>query len=165
MEREDYLTRLEERLSYYYDIARDICYNNVDFDLYAHFYERDERYIGTKKTVIHSAEINQHLFIKHFERLTQEGFDKLIQTAILAGRDYVEAKDGHMSSLINMIMLVEEMPPDSLLKKIERYKYYKSFLWGIHGWVNVALVLVNIRNCKVVYNRRGRKGKDVFLFC
>ncbi|MDO4793842.1 MAG: hypothetical protein Q3993_06630 [Filifactor alocis] len=163
MEKEVYLQKLEERLSYYYDIEKNISYMKMSFDMYARFFEKNDRYIVSKKAVIYSSEINQHIFVKHLPTLEMEDLDQLGHIAKMAVMDYVKPKEDHMSSLISMVVLVDSMPSLEVQKKLKKYSYYKSFLFGFHGWVNIGFLLVDINSFDMIYNSKGREGKENFI--
>lgn len=164
MERHEYFETLAKRLTYYYDVSQGLDYHGLNFDIYAHFYLHNERYVLTKKAVIYRSEQNQHLFIKYFKNLEIIELNQMIETGIAAVSDYVKPKDDHMATLLVMVMIVDKLPSDDVVEKIKKFKFYKSFLFGFHGWVDIGLLVVDYKSFNMIYNKKGKEVKASFVW-
>lgn len=163
MKKELYFNRLEENLSIYYDLTENLSLEYGNIDLYAKYFEKNDRYILSKKSVIYSQEAFEHIFCKYFENITLDcvkDFTKFLETNIT---NFVKPNDDHMSSIIRGVIITNEKPSDEIIDFIKKYKYYKSFLFGFKGWVNIGLNLVDINNRdNFYYNKVGKNGRDYF---
>lgn len=163
MNKEKYLLNLKEILSVYYDVYEDFDSEFGKIDIYAKFFERNDRYILKKEAIIYSQEAFEHIFCKYFENLTIDdavGFTKYLEENI---NTFVKPNDNHMSSILRGVIVTNEKPDEEIIKFIQKYKYYKSFQFGFKGWVNIGLNLVDINNeNNFYYNKVGKGGKDYF---
>ncbi|MET3617305.1 hypothetical protein ABID14_000934 [Peptoniphilus olsenii] len=163
MDKELYFNRLKENLSIYYDLDESLSSEYGSIDLYAKYFEKNDRYILSKKSVIYSQEAFEHIFCKYFENITLEyvkDFTNFLETNIT---NFVKPNDDHMSSIIRGVIVTNEEPSDEIINFIKKYKYYKSFLFGFKGWVNIGLNLVDINNRDNFYhNKVGKNGRDYF---
>ncbi|MGI5949749.1 hypothetical protein [Peptoniphilus sp.] len=163
MNKERYLSNLKEILSVYYDVYEDFDTDFGSVDIYAKFFERNDRYILKKEAIIYSQEAFEHVFCKYFENLTIN--DVVDFTGYLEKNinTFVKPDDNHMSSILRGVIVTNEKPDEEIIKFIQKYKYYKSFQFGFKGWVNIGLNLVDINNeNNFYYNKVGKGGKDYF---
>lgn len=163
MNKELYFNNLKENLSVYYDVLENYNTEFGNIDIYAKFFEKNERYILKKEAIIYSQEAFEHVFCKYFENLSIK--DIVEFTKYLEGNinTYVKPDDNHMSSILRAVVVTNKEPDQEIIKFIRNYKYYKSFLFGFKGWVNIGLNLVDINNeNNFYYNKVGKSGKDYF---
>ena len=162
MEIDKYLDKLEERYHHYYDVERNFNFSNVSFPLYARYFERNERYIGTKKMVVYGMEQNEHVFFQVYNTISLkdvEEFTALLESAAL---ELVTPTEDHMSSLVRGVMLTKHAPSKEVMGKVKKYKFYKSFRFGFHGWVNIGLNVVDIDHLheRSYHNKVGKGGSE-----
>lgn len=163
MQKDNYLLELEKRLSHYYDTQRNFVYEGKEFPLYAKFHQRNERYIASKKVVVYGIEQNEHIFFTFEENINLDKLKELLKIFESAALNLVVPTDEHMSTLIRGVIGTRGIIPTDVIKFIENYKFYKSFLFGLKGWVNVAINLVDLDNRQNKFqNKMGKEGRDLF---
>ncbi|MDO5714728.1 MAG: hypothetical protein Q4Q07_09880 [Tissierellia bacterium] len=159
---DNYLDLLEDRYHHFYDIERDFEFSNERFPLYARYFERNERYIGTKKMVVYGMEQNEHVLFQVVDSLNLKDLENFINILEKATKELVTPTEDHMSSLVRGVLITKGKPTEEVLRKLKKYKFYKSFLFGFHGWVNVGINVVDIDHLheKSYHNKKGKEGRD-----
>lgn len=162
MDYNTYLETIENRLKKNFDLIRNYTINNCDFDLFAKYNVRTERYILTKKTVIDAMENNEYCFIKYFDNLDKERLKTYIQSLIGIIDILVNPNEEHMSSTITGVIALENKPTAEIVDKIKKFKYHKGFAFGFKGWVDIRLILVTMNDKYIVTNRKGKEVRQVY---
>ncbi|MCK9444468.1 MAG: hypothetical protein M0Q14_08075 [Tissierellaceae bacterium] len=162
MELKEYLDLIETKLISNFDIERNYSFNNVKYDLFAKFYMRNERYFLTKKAVIYAMEANEFCFVKYFDNFNELDFQNFTKELIDSKDVLINLDDDHMSTIITGVIVLKDKPTDEIAKTIEKFKYYKSFAFGLKGWVDIRLVLVAMNQKYIVTNKKGKEVKDVY---
>ncbi len=163
MELQQYLEKLKDRFEAYYNVELDFNYEGYNYDFHAVFFQRDEKYIATKKTVIYEYEQFEHILLKYFKDPTIEDLKDFVANLENATSKLVVPTNEHMSTLVRGVFLVDGAISDELIEFVKKYSYYKSFCFGFKGWVNIALNMVDINNMdKHYHNKRGKGVKKHF---
>ncbi|MFA5576933.1 MAG: hypothetical protein WC983_06670 [Tissierellaceae bacterium] len=162
MELKEYLDTIESKLISNFDIERDYILNNIDYDLFAKFYMRNERYFLTKKAVIYAMEANEFCLIKYFDSFTEADLHSFTQGLIDSKDTLINLDDDHMSSIITGVIVLKDRPLEEIAKAVEKFKYYKSFAFGLKGWVDIRLLLVTMNQKYIVTNKKGREVQELY---
>lgn len=162
MEFSEYLDSIELKLAESFDIERDYGINGFKYDLFAEHHMRTEQYIITKKTVINSIETNEFCFIKYFDHIDEREVETFTGSIIDAIDKVINFDDGHMSSIMTAVIVVEDKPNAAIIKMIEKYKYQKGFAFGFKGWVDIRLLLVTMKDKYIVSNKKGKEVMEVY---
>ena len=162
MKFEEYLDRIEQKLRESFDIERDYDLNNYGIDMFAEHHMRTEQYIITRKTVINSIETNEFCFIKYFEDIDERQVEKFTGALIDAMDELIDFEDGHMSTIMTGVMVMDSKPGAEVIKLIEKYKYQKGFAFGFKGWVDIRLILVTMEDKYIVSNKKGKEVIEVY---
>ncbi|WP_432403660.1 hypothetical protein [Wukongibacter sp. M2B1] len=157
MEFKDYKEKIKDRLSRYFNIEEKYIYSNKEFDLFAISKVRNEKYMASKKLTIYAFENDQYCFMKYFKELSKDELDQIIEILKNSIKDYVDPHDEHMSSTITGILVVDKLKEDDLIKSIKGFNYQKSFAFGLKGWADVGLVLVDLKREEVVTSKKAKK--------
>ena len=72
MELLEYLDIIEKKLKNSFDIKRNYTLNNIQFDMFAEYHLRNERYVLVKKAVVYAFENNEYSFIKYCGKLDKD---------------------------------------------------------------------------------------------
>lgn len=161
MDFKEYLNNIEKVLEASFDIHRDYAFNDIRFDLFAQHNLRRERYILMRKAVIDAMECNEFTFIKYFNDLNKEELQKITQT-LIKGIELINFDDGHMSSNITGVLVLDKKPEIDIIETIEKFKYHKSFALGFKGWVDIRVILVTMDEKYIVTNKKGREVHEVY---
>lgn len=155
---------LRKKLETYYDLEDDFSIAGKHFNFLARYNQRNSKYLLQKKMELYAFENNEYIIYKKLEStFTKEDLDE-IQTLLTKHYDQViNVNEEHMSSAI-MFIFETTLPGDpQLVKSIEKFKFYKSFKFGLHGWVNGGIMLINPEVNKGLSNKYAKKELKKFL--
>lgn len=152
-----YLENISERLSRYFDINQNFLYRDMEYQLQAKSFIRNEKYLGSKKLTLYAYENNEHCLVKHYQNMDSGGLRCFLDNLKAYTIENVKPHDEHMLSIVNGVILMEEFDNAEIQREIENYKFYKSFSFGLQGWVYQRVLLVNLGSGEVITNRRGRE--------
>lgn len=161
MEFQGYINKMEKKLQGSFDIHRNYTFNNYRFDFFAEYHLRRERYILMKKAVIDAMECNELSFIKYFSGLNKIEIERFTQILIKA-IELINFDNGHMSSIITGVIVLDKKPDIEIIEIIEKFKYHKGFAFGFKGWVDIRLILVTMDEKYIVTNKKGKEVKEVY---
>jgi len=158
---EDFLV---EKLKMFYDLNYGYEIGKFRFDFFAKFNQRSSKYIVSKKIEFYAFKNNEYFFFKKFD----SGFDiKYLESLKIFLNENIhtitEIDHEHMSSIVTFIFEVNGEISDELALAVENFKYYKSFMFGLKGWVNCGLMLINPLKNEGISNKFSRKELDKFL--
>ncbi|HHW94475.1 MAG TPA: hypothetical protein GX736_00895 [Mogibacterium sp.] len=148
---------LQNNLKSLFDFTEGYTLGDIVFPLYGKYYMRNSRYIASKKLEIYASTIFEHiLYFKHEGEFLPEDFEKLEKAIIDNLDDILEIDEEHMSSLITLIV---EAPyvAENLKSKIKKYKFKKTFKFGLRGWLDIKLIVLD-RGANVAYESKLAKG-------
>ncbi len=143
-----------------FDFEDEFVLGEYKFDLYAKFYQENLKYFGSKKIEVYSFTNNEHLFYKHLGN-NQIDFGEIKNVLLYAYKNLVKVDDKHMSSLITLIYSVDSLK-DSEKKLIKKFSFYKSYMFGLKGYVNGKLIVLDLGENKA-YENKMAKGDAIKL--
>lgn len=152
-----YYAAIKEKLSANYDVYDAFLLGDMPTDLYAHFYARNEKYIATKSATIYAFENNEHTFLKHFEKLTFHdihAFEEALKSSI---PELVDPHSEHMSSRLSGVMVTNHPLSREVVDYVQSFKYQKTFWFGLRGWVDICLIIVNLSDHSVIASKKAKK--------
>ncbi|MBZ2174507.1 hypothetical protein K8M07_04530 [Schnuerera sp. xch1] len=162
MDFKQYLEIIEKKLQNNFDIEKNYKVGNYEFDLFAEYHLRTERYILLKKTVLDAIENNEYCFIKYFDNLTQQCLQTYINILISFTDEIVNPDESHMSSMITGVIVLDEQPNMEIIDTIKKFKYQKGFAFGFKGWVDIRLILVTMNDEYIVTSKKGKEVREVY---
>lgn len=162
MKLEEYINKVKSKLQNSFDLKRDFMINGYKCDLFAEYHLRTERYILTRKTVIDAVEANEYCLIKHFAKVDKDEIQKYIDLLIQSIDSLINFDDGHMSSIITGVIILDKKPSTDIIERIEKFKFHKGFALGFRGWVDIRLLLVTMNEGYIVANKKGREVLEVY---
>lgn len=165
MNNTEYMVELGQRLKTHYDVSFNITLSDRKFEMLAKFNSRTSRYILMKKSEIYAFENNEYIFYKNVEKLDKEYLFNIRNFMNKNIEDIVKVHEEHMSSTITFILCGNIILDKETIKAIQKFRYYKSFFWGIKGWVNVKLIFVNPETGDIYTNKYGEEDRKKFVFC
>lgn len=152
-----YVNLMKKRLSAQYDLYENHMLLDLSIDLYGHYYNRSEKYFATKSATIYAYECNEHTFIKTFESVSVEtiiSFSEKIKEQI---PEYICLNQDHMSTRFNGILVTKNPIDDNTETFVKRFHFQKSFLFGLKGWADLCLIVVNPGSEKVIGSKKSKK--------
>lgn len=158
----DYLDNIEKKLKAHFDIMRNYKIDDYEYDFFAEYHLRTERYIMFKKAVVYSMENNEYCMIKYFKRVDENNLNSFINSLINSIDSLIKPDDNHMSSVITGVVVSDYQPSEDILEKVKKFKYQKGFAFGLKGWVDIRLILVTIKDNHIVTNKKGKEVEKVY---
>jgi hypothetical protein len=151
---------LREKLSAYYNIFEEAP---MACDFMAVFNQRNAAYALKKDFEYYAFENNEVILYTESKDIETLDFDMLTAQIDATHHEMIRKNDDHMSSSIYLVYTVTEPLSKEIIKSIKKFKYYKSFKWGLEGWLNVGLVVINQTSGEGVSNRYGKKELERLL--
>ncbi|SHI82265.1 hypothetical protein SAMN02745751_01123 [Dethiosulfatibacter aminovorans DSM 17477] len=157
MEYKTYLENVSEKLSANFDLMDNMKLGNIEFELAAKSHIRNEKYIATKQTVLYAYENNEYCFFKTVEDVSFKEVDRVFSTIRKSAEDFVEPSEEHMTTTFTGIIVTQKPVDEETLEKVKKLKYQKSFKFGLHGWISIRLIIVELESGKVTTSREAKK--------
>lgn len=156
--------KLREKLNRFYDIGGKEEIGTLTFDFIARYHQRNSKYILKQSNEYYAFENNEFIL---FKKLNTPFTEELLEEVEMFFKDYsaklLSVDDEHMSSIVTIIFETELPTDPQLIKKIEKFKYYKSFMLGFKGWIHGGLMLINPDEETGLSNKYSRKELKKFL--
>ncbi len=153
-----YKKEIKKRLSGYFDVEENYTLKGFNFDLYGRYNIRSEKYLATKTFTIYAFENDEYVLLKYYPKINEKILNDYINILKDSIDVFVTPNDEHMSSAISGILIVDKLEDKELIKKIEKFKYQKGFLFGLNGWVDIKLILVDLHDEKVTTCKKGKNA-------
>ena len=67
-----------------------------------------------------------------------------------------------MYSYITLVFLTDDMNDTQVKNRIEKYKFERSYLFSVRGYVQSRVVLVDMKNKEIITNKMGRKLRKLY---
>lgn len=145
---------LRNKLEAYYNLFDEAP---MACDYMAVYNQRNAAYAIKKDFEYYAFENNEVVLFTACKDLSALDFDVLSAQIDATHHEMVGKNEDHMSSSIYLVYSVTEPIDKETEKLVKRFKYYKSFKWGLEGWLNVGLVVINETSGVGISNRYGKK--------
>jgi len=159
-----YREKIKDKLISYYDIDENVKYGKYDFDFVAKYNQRNAKYVLSKRYEYYAFTNNNYILYKKLDtKITKDTLDEIKSFLSDSCKKIIKYNDEHMSSNLTII-LETEIPRDrDLIKKVLNFKFYKSFVFGLKGWVNAGLVLIDPDKQEGLTNKSHKKELKKFI--
>ncbi len=154
MDREGILQALLKSFEAYYNITL-FDVEQKPLTARCEFFEHSERYVISRRAELWSADNEEFLYLLDIPCLTLELFEKWRDFVREDGMSRLHIGPGHMCSYLTLILVCDRYGEDAR-KALERCRYYKSFHFSLHGWMNFRAALVEAETGRILSNRDGR---------
>lgn len=149
--------KLTEAYGGYYNIARD---DGVEpFDARGYLSNEAQQYFLVKAAHIASVNSYEYVYFKKCGQLDKALLDGLDEKAWEDGLSRVEPSSDHKNTDIALIVITDRVT-DEVKGAIDTYKHSKNYKFGLHGFSNYRLVVIEAFSGLILTNRRGRDLKD-----
>ncbi len=162
MESIKYLDLLKSRLSRFFDIKENYVLDDTSFDLMAKCEVVSERYFFTKGNVLESFNTYEYYLIKTIDNCDLESL-RSITDKIKNNLQEYNVDENHMRTVVNVVFIVDKNVEREVENFIKKFKFYKSYKFGLKGWADISLILVNADDNKILTNRKGKEVVEFLL--
>lgn len=152
-----YISKILDNMKYNFDIYDECNYGGVIFDACAESHIRNEKYIATKKAVVYAFENDEKCLIKQINNITKNKIDHMIEVTKDNIINNIQLSKDHMSTTITVILVSETAIDEQIAKHVKRFRYQKSFMFGLKGWIAFRIILVDLENEKAICSKEARK--------
>lgn len=145
---------LKESLSAYYDI---IAPKKCACDFVAKYNERNSAYAIIRENEYYAFENNEVIFYERVNELTVDKIQTIKTFFESHHAEYVDLNKDHMATSLYYVIEVDLPQDNDIVRAIKKFKFYKSFKFGLEGWVNGSIILIDTTRQKGVSNAFGKK--------
>lgn len=156
MNTKDFSRILTNKLLTSFDIEKNVDIEGMNFDFRGRYNEKITRYFAFKELTYESFESNEVILCKSYpEKITRRDIETLKGFIREKCSLMAPPKSDHMSTCLTLILIseFEDGEPDY----IKKFRFYRSYAFGLKGWVNCKLICVDPEKKRVATNREGRK--------
>jgi hypothetical protein len=164
MDSKSYIANLYNRYCIYYNTSRNAKILNESIDIYAHFNDVYGRTLITQKDIIDSFETNEICCVKKFDNINIPSLEAFTGFLKQAMDTFVKPKKDHMCTYITGVLVTESPLDDNSIRYVKKFRHSKSYLFSLHGWSEIRLLLVNPSNKIIIANKPGKKVIKFYNF-
>ncbi len=174
MDVEQFADMLESRLSGYFDIHRDVCWDGCVFGFKADFSARMNQTVLTKSRIVDFCETREILLFSVEENFSSEKAASGMDFCRCRLDEIVEPSRHHKSTVITRIFAVpsflSEEEKKKVLSMVRKFRYSKSHLFMLHGFSEVRAVLADFsgfscgEDVNIIFSPAARSYRKLFKF-
>lgn len=143
----------------YYDIRKeDVC---PPFVAEAVFHSHNEQYIFLKSAKLSEQDSNEFVFFANEDTLDADRIRLLDQTAWQEGLSRVTPHRNHRNSDITLVVVAETVSKEAV-SCIKKLHHYQSYRFGLQGWSNYRVIVLETSTGSLTYNRQGRELRKLY---
>lgn len=162
MKIQDLTERIIDKLSSNFDIKKNEILDGIPYDFSGIYTEETNKYILSKEMVYDSFSNNETVLCKTFAEDEFSMDVDTLKTYIMKNLNFFKGKkENQMSSMITFIYIGGNLS-DTDRNSIKKFKFHKSFLFGIKGWINTKVIYIDIFNKEIITNKMGKKDMVFF---
>lgn len=164
----EYLDHLLLKYSGTFDIYIPYVVNGKEYPAYGHYFSHVEKYVLVRKANMWSTHTYEHMLFMEAEECTGE----LLNEAADMIENYMEPElvrkgeelpeENHMSSFLNVILILEKPLSPEAAKTVRRYKFEKGYQFNIRGFSRGSIACVSLEDKKYVSNRYLKDKRKIF---
>lgn len=152
----DVLDRLLVAHEAYFDVERAHEFAGMYFDGYAAMHANNSQYVLVKRAKLWEASSHEYMFFKIVEHLDAPTFDKLVEFMKTSALDKVVLEQNHMNSFLTLVVIATSMD-SSLERRIRTIRFRKNFMFGLKGWSDLRLCVIDLAARRVHANAMGKE--------
>lgn len=159
-----YMNELIKKFESNFDIEYNRQLGGINFDFAGEFNQRSIKYMFMKAAEVYAFKSHEYVFYKEIDyKFEAPDLAKLKSIIKENVNSIIKMDSEHMASVITFIFSSIESPSVETEETIKKFKFYKSFLLGFKGWVNVKLIFINSNTNKVITNKFARGNEKFFV--
>lgn len=152
------LTKLLHAHEAYYDVERDKTVFGRAFRGYAEFHSHAEQYVLTQRAKLWEADTHERIFFDTADHLDRKTLEELTTFMCNTAIRLVQPAANQMSSDLSLVVIAQTVDAD--VKNIARKtRFRKDFLFGLRGWCDFRLAVVDLSACgegRITTNAAGK---------
>lgn len=159
MTAQEALDKLLPAYSGYYTIKTEDV--TPPFTAEAEFKSHTEKFMLVKAAKIADIDSNEFVYFSTQQNLDSFLLSELSSLAWNAGLEKIEPYYGHRNSDVTLIVIAENAGPD-IKKAARKLRKSKDYKFGMYGWSNFRLCVLDLNSQKTFSNYQGSDIKKIF---
>ena len=151
-----FVNELANKYTALFDVYRDQKIENFSLPFIAIYRRRDERYMISKKFKVYGVENQQIVFTTLCEKLTTSFVEDGQATMERNISKYIPEVNEHMSTTMLGIIITNQDVDGKILKEVRRYRKVKFIKFGLHGWIELYTVVINLKDNSLNVHPKGK---------
>lgn len=136
-----YLDRVADRLTYSFDLEKDVSADGERFALGGELRIEREKHFLHPSLNYANHESREHLYVRRQDSVTVADLERIVDLGEEVAEDRVERHDEHFSTDVTFVLIVPEVPP-AVADYVEDFSGRTLLRWGLDGHYEINLVVV-----------------------
>ena len=153
------LERLLAAHGAWFDVSRDVSVAGRAFRALAQFHSFGEQYVLVKRVKLWEAEEHEYMLFDVHDRIDVEAARSYVEFMKNEALELVKPEPNHMSSFRTLVVIANSTS-DEACTLFRKTSHRKNFMWGIRGWSDVRLALIDLskpQGSRVVCNGAAKR--------
>lgn len=153
------LERLLAAHGAWFDVSRDVSVAGRAFRALAQFHSFGEQYVLVKRVKLWEAEEHEYMLFDVRDRIDAEAARSYVEFMKNEALELVKPEPNHMSSFRTLVVIANSAS-DEACTLFHKTSHRKNFMWGIRGWSDVRLALIDLskpQGSRVVCNGAAKR--------
>lgn len=153
------LERLLAAHGAWFDVSRDVTVAGRAFRALAQFHSFGEQYVLVKRVKLWEAEEHEYMLFDVRDHIDAEAARSYVEFMKNEALELVKPEPNHMSSFRTLVVIVNSAS-DEACSLFRKTSHRKNFMWGIRGWSDVRLALIDLskpQGSRVVCNGAAKR--------
>ena len=153
------LERLLAAHGAWFDVSRDVSVAGRAFRALAQFHSFREQYVLVKCVKLWEAEEHEYMLFDVRDHVDAEAARSYVEFMKNEALELVKPEPNHMSSFRTLVVIANSAS-DEACTLFRKTSHRKNFMWGIRGWSDVRLALIDLskpQGSRVVCNGAAKR--------
>lgn len=153
------LERLLAAHGAWFDVSRDVSVAGRAFRALAQFHSFGEQYVLVKRVKLWEAEEHEYMLFDVRDHIDADAARSYVEFMKNEALELVKPEPNHMSSFRTLVVIANSAS-DEACALFRKTSYRKNFMWGIRGWSDVRLALIDLskpQGSRVVCNGAAKR--------
>lgn len=137
------LERLLAAHGAWFDVSRDVTVAGRAFRALAQFHSFGEQYVLVKRVKLWEAEEHEYMLFDVRDHIDAEAARSYVEFMKNEALELVKPEPNHMSSFRTLVVITNSAS-DEACSLFRKTSHRKNFMWGIRGWSDVRLALIDL---------------------
>ena len=137
------LERLLAAHGAWFDVSRDVSVAGRAFRALAQFHSFGEQYVLVKRVKLWEAEEHEYMLFDVRDHIDAEAARSYVEFMKNEALELVKPEPNHMSSFRTLVVITNSAS-DEACSLFRKTSHRKNFMWGIRGWSDVRLALIDL---------------------
>lgn len=152
----NFTNELASKYTALFNVYRDEKLADLSLPFIAIYHRRDEHYMVAKRFKVYGVENQQIVFTKSYDEISIEKVQKFQQAIEENITNYIPENQDHMSTTVLGIIVTDKRVDEKVIKEVKRYRKIKFLKFGLHGWIEMFMVLIDLSQQSIHVHSKGK---------